>query len=206
MPRAFRFRLARVQRVRDLEERVARAAWGEAQAEALQAERSRDRASTHLEETRRELTRRPAERLDPGQALLGERLLDAGLEALHRTHETVETTRTQAETARSAWAERERDRRALDKLEERHRSAHLEEVRKAENAQMDEVAGQRHGRGGPGSAPSSAQRGQERRGGPLDPGAGPEFARSLETDSSGTARLADHDSAAFPWPAPPPPR
>ena len=145
--KAFRFRLARVLRVRRLQEELARAALHEATGAARKARASAQAASAELElgrTTLRELHGLP--RLEP--AVLLSRY--AALDAVQRTSELLEARarlrEREAEERRTQALEARAGVRGLERLEERRRSAHAAERERAERAGLDELA-QRRGAG-----------------------------------------------------------
>ncbi|MSR63032.1 MAG: hypothetical protein EXS08_11370 [Planctomycetes bacterium] len=140
MKRRFDFRLERVRRVRDLEERVARAERASAEELARAAEASRDRARATLERSRAELAELLSGTLEPRGVLSAQRALDSELVRLRRAVESARTARMQAERSASAHRERQKAARALAELRERARLRHALELDKEENAQLDEVA------------------------------------------------------------------
>jgi len=144
MKRRFDFRLARVLRVRELAERAARAEWGRAQSEVRAAADRRDAARAGLAAARSDVARGLASGpLAPERALVDQRALDAQLTALQLAGETLLTRQAQAQAQQAVWAEREQERRALDELQVRARKRHHADLRAAENAEMDEIAGLR---------------------------------------------------------------
>ena len=169
MRRRFRFRLARVRRVRELEERVARATWGAAQSAASAAARAREGASAELLAARKHhVDRLAAGASSPASLLVEHRILDSQVHGLSAVSEVAKTRAAQAAALADAWRTREVARRALQELEKRARERHLIDLRAHEGAEMDEIAGMR-------DAGDRRREGRERR----------------ETDSSSTAALAD---------------
>lgn len=140
MKRRFDFRLERVRRVRDLEERVVRAERAQAESLARAAEASRDEARSVLEESRAWLRSILTGALEPARVLSSQRALDDGLAALRRRVETARTLRTQAERMASLQRERKSVVRALDELRERARRRHAAALEQGDNATLDEVA------------------------------------------------------------------
>jgi flagellar biosynthesis chaperone FliJ len=139
--RAFSFRLARVQRVREAEERLARAAWGEAQAAASAAAERRALAARSLDTARAELVRIvEAGKLDPGLLGAAHAALASGVELLRRAHEEALTLTERAERFADVWRERERERRSLVRLDERSRARHRAELERADALEQDERA------------------------------------------------------------------
>jgi flagellar export protein FliJ len=136
----FRFRLERVQRVRALEERVARAAWSEAERAARLAEEALAAARAAVVEARARVAGSAAGPLAPLAAEAERRAVDGLLWDLARRKERALTARGQASRLADAWRARERDRRGLAELEQRQRaSARLEDERRAARG-MDDVA------------------------------------------------------------------
>jgi len=138
--RRFDFRLERVRRVRDVEERVARAERARAEELARAAETARDEARSVLERSRAWLSTLLEGRLEPGHVLASQRALDAELAQLRRRVESARTVRAQAEHAAAEHRERKSAARALEELRERNRRQHAAELEKSDNAVLDEVA------------------------------------------------------------------
>ena len=176
MKRRFAFRLARVRRIRELHERVARGTWAAAERAAREAEETRDVTSREVAEARarvaRELgasTQRP---LNTRGVLLSQRVVDAQVARLAACLETARTARIRARHLMAAWRERETDRRALEELEERARERHDHELERADQAELDEYAVMRArpglpdpGRNRPqGLAPGEPEKGSSREG------------------------------------------
>lgn len=144
MKRRFQFRLDRLEKVRALEERIARAQWGEAEAVAA-------RSAARVVELEATLTRARAElRLlliesdaAPGAVDAYERPIETlcnHLEvarALHATH------RAAADAEKAEWSLRQQAHRALERLEERARDEHRAAVNAADQAASDEANGAR---------------------------------------------------------------
>lgn len=136
----FRFRLERVKRVRSIEERVARAAWSEAERAAREAEQALAAARAEVDLARAGVAGSAAGRLAGSSAETERRAVDALLLFLARRKERALTARGQASRLADAWRARERDRRGLAELEERQRAdRRLEDERRAGRI-MDEVA------------------------------------------------------------------
>jgi len=142
--RKFDFRLARVLRVRAIEERVARAEWSVAQAALHEAEAKRNERSQGLSDARQSLgAGRVSGAINPQRSLLVERTLDAQVFGLSNAIEQVHGKLVSAEQLAAAWRGRERDRRALSELEQRARDSHRIELEAESNAEMDETASAR---------------------------------------------------------------
>jgi len=146
MKRRFEFRLARVRRVRELEERVARGVWSVAERAARTAEDELEERRRAVQAAREELlasARDEGGALRPGAVVQGHRAIEVLLGGVHRHRELARTARDQAERLAEAWRRRRVDRRALEQLEERARARHRAEVERLENAALDERAGAR---------------------------------------------------------------
>ena len=109
------------------------------------AKSAEDRVRAQLAQARGESARvRDAGQLDTLNVLASEPVFDAlAKRAVDRSAET-QTLAFQAGQYREAWSERERDVRALEKLEERDRARHRDELEALERAEMDETARMRH--------------------------------------------------------------
>jgi flagellar biosynthesis chaperone FliJ len=141
MQRKFNFRLARVLRIREIEERVARAEWGAAQADLNRAQAKREERSQTLASSRQDMALgRLGGALAPGRTLLDERALDAQVFGLTNAMEHVHSKRVSANQMELAWRKREQDRKALLELEDRARDAHRVEQETGDNLEMDEQA------------------------------------------------------------------
>lgn len=145
MKRRFEFRLERVRRVRELEERVARSERARAESVARAAEASRDQAREVLERSRAWLRALLAAGGDPRRAAPAERTSAGELADLRKKLELARTQRLQAERMAALHHERKGAARALEELRERARTRHAAELERHENAQLDELA-QRLGR------------------------------------------------------------
>lgn len=140
MKRRFEFRLERVGRVRDVEERIARSERAQAEGLARAAEASRDQARSVLEQSRAHLYSILSGALNPREVLSFQRAMDGELSSLRRRVESARTLRTQAERMAAAHREKKSAARALEELRERARLRHGAELEKLENAVLDEVA------------------------------------------------------------------
>ena len=141
MKRKFSFRLERVLRVRAIEERVARAEWGAAQAELRSAQEKRDERSRGLADARQEMGQgRFDGSISAPQALLAERALDSQMFGLTNASEQVASKSLHAEQLANAWRTREQSRKALVELQSRAQLAHRLELEAGDNAEMDEQA------------------------------------------------------------------
>ena len=135
----FQFRLARVQRAREISESLARAEWQSKERGAIEAEAASDLLRTRIDEARAELSKlQQSPTLNPGDVLASDRALVRAWKALARKRQLASEHRDAAEASREAWSERERDRRALERLEERQRELFRIERNRADDAEADE--------------------------------------------------------------------
>ncbi|MFT5048655.1 MAG: flagellar export protein FliJ [Chlamydiales bacterium] len=140
----FNFRLARVLRVRRIEEHVARAAFLEQQAKAREAQESFSQALVE----RRQMEVQLADQvrsgpLDPRSAIRGQDSIDSMSRVCLRRRETATTLTLQAEQARQPWSEARIEVRALEHLEETKRARFRSETEKQANLELDETAARR---------------------------------------------------------------
>lgn len=143
----YAFRLQRVQRVRAVEEDLARARFAEAELVARNAEEraeERRRAIDVAIDDLRGLQGSP--QLEPAAVLAALGLVDEARVAWRTADQTARASRATAEEARRAWMERRRDLEGLDRLDERARAEFRQERDRAETLALDEVASQRDAR------------------------------------------------------------
>jgi hypothetical protein len=145
MKRAFEFRLSRIKRLRETEEKVARAIWALAERRALDAAEEQSGVRAELARSREQLIDEaaPGSALQPGRTLLSLRAIDGLLRLLRDRKERAATLRLQADDQARAWRERDQRRRAMVELEGRRRIRHRRELERAENAERDEIASMR---------------------------------------------------------------
>ena len=139
--KGFRFRLARVLRVRALEEEVAREEWGAAEARALSAEEEARRLDEGLREARSQLNDQAScERLDVRARLAGQSSVDQ-LE-LRRAfgRRKAGELREATEAPREAWESSRMAVEGLERLSHRALKRFRAEREHDENALADEVA------------------------------------------------------------------
>jgi len=140
----FKFRLSRVQRAREIGESLARAEWQGKERDAIDAELASDALRAHIDQARAELGKlQQSPTLHPSDVLASDRAMVRAWKALARKRQLASERRDVAEESRQAWSERERDRRALERLEERQRELFRIESNRAEDAEADEWASSR---------------------------------------------------------------
>lgn len=142
--KGYHFRLARLKRVRDVEERTARERFLAADRRASDAEdavaRARDAvcaAEGDLRAAQSSRTLSPAHVLTALGAVAGMR------ERARVLHDRSLPLRAAAEAERGAWSERRRDLRGLERLEDRDRERWRAEEGRREALALDEVAAMR---------------------------------------------------------------
>ncbi len=144
MKRAFRFRLARVARVRELFEETARMELSAALGAVHAIEDRIEAWTAELHESRAELgTAQSRGFLDVDAHLARHKAVTELERSILEADQERERLAEVAETARATWQERRADKEALARLSDRHRERHRAELQAAEAAELDEVAIQR---------------------------------------------------------------
>lgn len=143
----FHFPLARLLRVKEIEEKAAQARYSEADLAARAREEAAARRSAEALEARSQLLQLQSEGVVRVDAVLGSiGLVDAARRRADAERQVALTSRFQAEQQRIAWVERRRDLKGLEKLRERRREEFLAVRGAIEAALMDETAALRHAR------------------------------------------------------------
>jgi flagellar export protein FliJ len=140
-------RLARVLRVREVQEQLARRTWLTAEGQARNAEQATD----DLRAARASMTSRLGESLtslSPSWVMLSQAQIDRTGVRARAQAERARTLRGQAEATRAPWQERRAAARGLARLVERARNEEYAEALAAEARAMDEIAAQRGARQG----------------------------------------------------------
>ena len=142
--KGYQFRLARLMRVRDVEERIAKERFLAADRIAREAEDAVVDAREAVRSAEDDLRATQAQQsLSPSRVLAALDLI-AGLRARVRAlHERSLPLRAAAEVERAAWGERRRDLRGLERLEDRDRERVRAEEGRREALTLDEVAAMR---------------------------------------------------------------
>jgi flagellar export protein FliJ len=138
------FPLARVKRVRAVEEQLARARFGSAEAMAREAEALVDARQADVAiaiDDLRGLQGAPS--LAPSAVITALSVVDHRREELRQALARAQTLRFQAEELRKHWVERAKDLRGLERLESRTLDTARREAEHAEMLQLDETASQR---------------------------------------------------------------
>jgi flagellar export protein FliJ len=141
---AFRFRLARLQRVRELREEAARA-------ELMLAEQARREAEDRLAAARGDLAAAEAElariqargELPLAAIVAAQAALPAHARRIELRKRGLAERNAAADAARDAWHAARTDVRALGKLEERALGAHRDRERRREDRVLQEIVDRR---------------------------------------------------------------
>lgn len=142
--RSFQFRLARILRVREVEEQAARERFLAADRIARDAEARADAARDTLASALAELRDSQSEHaLAPGFLVAAQNTLDELRRRRQSALDRARTQRLQASAEQTAWAERRRDVKGLERLSDRDRERWLAEMGRAEAQQLDEVGSMR---------------------------------------------------------------
>jgi flagellar export protein FliJ len=142
LKRRFDFKLARLMRVRTIQEEVARGEWSMAEAEALQAEAAELALREELQASRHELGVQVLEggSLSTAAVLASHRALDAQLTGIDAAAASSRTCRQQADKLAQIWRKTEQDRRGLQELAEREKVRHRIQLEREEEAARDEAS------------------------------------------------------------------
>lgn len=142
--KGFQFRLARLKRVRLVEERASRERFVATERRAREAEDAVLRAEEDVQAAGIEL------RAEQSKGTVSPVGVLTALDAVARLRDRVEVLRGRAEPLRAAaeaeraeWNDRRRDLRGLERLEDRDRERWWAEIGRREALIMDEVAGLR---------------------------------------------------------------
>jgi flagellar FliJ protein len=145
MAKRFQFSLQTLLRVRELREREAQRTLGEAQAAVAQVTNAIAQYWREIQATQQRLTEaQRGERIDPQELSQG-RAWVMHLRRLIQENEGQKAVLEQrAGELRDQWLEARKQVRVLEKLRERRWDAHRAQLRKEEQATMDEVAQRLH--------------------------------------------------------------
>ena len=140
MKRRFDFKLARLLRVRTIQEEVARGEWSMAEAEALQAEAAELALREELQSSRHTLGTQvlEGESLSTAAVLASHRALDAQIAGIAVAAAAAQTSRQGADELAQVWRKTEQDRRGLEELSDREKVRHRLGVEREEEAVRDE--------------------------------------------------------------------
>lgn len=142
---AFKFRLGRLSRVRDIQERNSRNIWAAAEEVARNHQEVVEHFQNEIVRGRQELARIQAEEaMEVSDVLHAQDLIERLEERRRIATERAQTSRFQADQLQESWRQAKSEAQALERLEERAKDEYQLEERKLENAEMDEVAMQRN--------------------------------------------------------------
>lgn len=137
------FRLARVLRVRELEEDLARSAWHA----AVHAFRTADQHATELRARRdsalEDLAQAMRSGLAPADWVIQARIIDRVSEALVAVEQRARTLEKQADALLGPLRDRHMEVRKLERLRDKQTAAHQRECARKDALLMDEVASAR---------------------------------------------------------------
>ncbi len=140
MKRRFEFKLARLMRVRTIQEEVARGEWSMAEAVALQSEAAELALREELQASRHALGVQvlEGESLSTAAVLASHCALDTQLSGIDAAAATALTRRQQADELAEIWRRTEQDRRGLEELSGRESVRHRQGIEREEEAARDE--------------------------------------------------------------------
>ena len=142
--RGFRFRLARLERVRGLAESQERAEYGRAQARLREAEEEVQRVVGLCDQALgQQLQARSNGAFDPASELASQQLIERLEQHIDELRKVQITLQARAESQRLVWENARRELRTLDRLRERDLSVHLEDLEAQEREEQDEWASSR---------------------------------------------------------------
>lgn len=136
----FHFKLARLLRVREIREEIARTELLAAESAVRAAEKTLEEARDTLREAERELAviqTRAA--IAPAEVLVAQRTVPLLTRRIQERKQLVSVLAKAADAARGAWQATRVDVRVLEKLEDRARGAYREEERAREDKTIQET-------------------------------------------------------------------
>jgi len=145
--RGFRFRLARLERLRDLNESTERAAYGRAQARCVETEQlialARQAHGAALDAQREA---RCAGDFQPAQELAQQALVERLEDHARQLVAQLQELEREAEAQREVWERARTEQRTLIRLRERDLAVHLADLEAREREEQDEWASTRGAR------------------------------------------------------------
>ncbi|MCA8980468.1 MAG: flagellar export protein FliJ [Planctomycetes bacterium] len=143
----FQFRLARLFKVREIQEEIARGEWQAAEDLARRAEQRVHEILQLVAETNASLRELQAsEQLSSTEVLALQDLLERVTRTLAGARRQAAELRAAAERAREPWTALRVELEGLGRLEQRARDAHRTELTRVENAELDQIALERAAR------------------------------------------------------------
>jgi flagellar export protein FliJ len=139
--RALRFGLARVLRVRVIEEELARGTWQQAERAAQEAEAAADATLGEVARSEERLAKaQGGARISPAEVVLCAGALDTLGRVLAHQRRSAKTRRAEAARLRQAWEAARARMRGLERLELRERAQHRADLEAGELREIDEQA------------------------------------------------------------------
>ena len=143
----FQFRLARLSKVRALQEEIARAEWQAAEDIAIRAERRVNEIESLVDATNASLRGlQGSTELASDEVLVHQGLLERVLSTLAGARHQASELRAAAEVVREPWTAMRVDLEGLERLEGRARERHQMELTRTEIAEIDQIAQERAAR------------------------------------------------------------
>lgn len=143
----FEFRLARLAKVRRIEEERARAAWQSAEAAARAAEQAVLEGEAEVQAAYQHLrTAQASSRLTPLQVISFNDAIAGLLRALDATRAEARRLADEAAAKREPWQAARAELEGLERLEDKARTKHRLERERLENMEMDQLASERTAR------------------------------------------------------------
>ena len=148
--RGLHFGLARVLRVRVIEEEMARGAWQQAERAAQQAEQAVGATLGELAHAQERLAKaQGGARISPAEVVLCDGALESLRRVLAHQRRSAKARRAEAARLRLSWEAARTRMRGLERLEQRERARHRAELEAGELREIDEQALRRAGQHGP---------------------------------------------------------
>jgi flagellar export protein FliJ len=143
----FEFRLARLAKVRRIEEERARAAWQSAEAAAREAEAAVQEGEREVQAAYTLLRQTQSDsQLTPLQVIAFHEAVSGLLRALTATRTEASRLAAEALAKREPWQAARTELEGLQRLEDKARQAHRVERERIENMEMDQLASERTAR------------------------------------------------------------
>ncbi len=140
----FHFRLARLKRLREIDEQLARERFLAADRRALDAEHAAEEAARARAQALEELRRvQSAPQVAAHALIAASGFIETCIERLRERTNSARSLRFQAEAERATWTARRAEVKGLERLEDRDRDAWRVEEGRRDARVLDEVAGLR---------------------------------------------------------------
>lgn len=145
--KAFKFRLARVQRAYEINEELARAQWLAAAQRTTDCKTDLQRMEQEYRDSQDQLGAGiQSGGISPQAAVLAHRTMDEQERRIKISLERVQTLAFQEEQLREPWQARRQEVRGLEQLHTRSKGRYVVEEMRRESKELDEIASTRAGR------------------------------------------------------------